>query len=165
MPLPVRFLRALALLGAGVAAAAPFSVTLSPTDAALKCSAHQTPQLTFGPPPAGTRSLALIVWDEQPNRLTGRWLVFDLPPGTRTLSPVPAASLTVSGGRAATNEAGQPGYTALCAPGRHDVYVDLYAIDEASLKLPPGTPLQQLHAQIKRHKLKEVKAHVVRTVP
>jgi phosphatidylethanolamine-binding protein (PEBP) family uncharacterized protein len=154
-----------AAVALGSAGAAPFSVTLSPTDPGLQCRSAQTPALTLGPAPAGAKSLALIFWDQQPNHLTGRWLVYDLPLNTRRLTPTQAAALRPAGAQAATNEAGQPGYTALCAAGRHDIYIDLYAIDVPTLGARAGTPLQTLHALIKRHKLKEVKAHLVRMVP
>lgn len=148
-----------------VAGAAPLSVTLSPRDPALPCGAAVTPSLTLsGTPPAGTRSLALIFWDQQPRTLSGRWLVYDLPLTARALGAVKAPSLAVAGGKAATNEAGQPGYTAICAKGRHDLYIDFYAIDVPSLKVPAGTPLQTLHALIRRHKLFEAKAHLGWTV-
>ncbi|WP_293910490.1 hypothetical protein [Deinococcus sp.] len=101
-----------------------------------------------------------MFWDEQPRHLSGLWTVFDLPLGTKALKPVAAASRTVSGGKAATNELGQQGFTAPCAAGKHNIYVDFYALDVASLNLPVGTPLQAVHAAIKRHNLLEAKAHV-----
>lgn len=150
---------------APVAAAAPLSVSLAAHDPALQCGTTVTPALTLaGTPPAGTRSYALIFWDQQPRALSGRWLVYDLPPGARTLNSTAATSLTPDHGKAATNEAGQPGYTAVCARGRHDLYVDVYALDVASLNVPAGTPLQTLHALIKRHRLLETKAHLGWTV-
>ncbi|THF87297.1 hypothetical protein E7T09_09155 [Deinococcus sp. KSM4-11] len=148
-----------------VAGAAPLSVALAATDQALPCGAALTPALTLsGTPPTGTQSVALIFWDQQPRALSGRWLVYDLPLGARTLRATPATSLTPSGGKAATNEAGKPGYTAICSKGKHDIYVDFYAIDVPSLNVPAGTPLQRLHALIKRHKLLEAKAHLSWTV-
>ncbi len=141
--------------------AAPFRVNLAQTDPALKCGATQTPTLTFGTPPAGTKSLALIFWDQQGSRLTGRWTLYDLPLNTKAVSPTAATSAQVAGARVAVNEAGKLGYTAPCSAGKHDVYIDFYALDVASLNLPAGAPLQTVHAAIKRHKLLEAKAHVV----
>ncbi|GAA4012302.1 hypothetical protein GCM10022631_25170 [Deinococcus rubellus] len=152
---------ATALLSAAPALAAPLSVALSSTDPALKCGAKTTPTLTFsGTPPSGTKRYAAIFWDQMPRALSGRWLVFDLPLSTKSLTPMPAAQLNVAGGKAATNEAGQAGYSAICSRGQHDIYIDFYAIDTASLNLPAGAPLQQVHAAIKRHKLLETKAHL-----
>ena len=143
-------------------AAAPFQVSLSSSDPALRCSAASTPVLSFsGTPPAGTKSYAIIFWDQRPSSLSGRWLVFDLPLGTARLSPAKAGALSVSGGKAATNETGKAGYTAICTGGRHDIYIDYYALDVTSLKLPAAAPLQTVHAAIKRHKLLEAKAHLV----
>jgi phosphatidylethanolamine-binding protein (PEBP) family uncharacterized protein len=142
------------------ALAAPFRVTLSAHDAALICSSKTTPALTFGDAPAGTKALALIMWDQQPGKLTGRWTVYDLPLGTKSLKAVPAGSSRVLGAPVAVNEAGNLGYTAPCAAGRHDIYIDFYALNVPSLKLPAGAPLQTVHSAIKRHKILEAKAHV-----
>lgn len=144
------------------ASSAPFAVALSASDTALKCGAATTPVLKFsGTPPSGTKSYAVIFWDQRPSSLSGRWLVFDLPLGTTALTPFPAGNLSALGGKAATNEANQAGYTAVCSKGRHDIYIDYYALDVASLNLPAGAPLQTLHSAIKRHKLQEAKAHLV----
>ncbi|GAA5512418.1 hypothetical protein Dcar01_01132 [Deinococcus carri] len=154
-----------ALLGPSPAQAVPFSVTLSPNDPALACHATSTPVLTFGPPPPGTRSLAVLLWDQRPGKLSGRWLVFDLPVKTTRLDAQNASRLRAGGGKAATNDAGQPGYTAICARGRHDIYVDVYALDVPSLGVPAGTPLRKVHALIHQHKLQEAKLHLVRVIP
>ena len=53
------------------------------------------------------------------------------------------------------------GYTASSPNGRHDIYIDYYAMNVTSLNLPAGTPLQTVHSAIKRHKLQEAKAHLV----
>lgn len=142
------------------ALASGFNVALSANDAALSCAAKTTPALTFGDPPAGTRALALILWDQQPGKLTGRWTVYDLPIGTRGLKAVPAGSGRVLGAPVAVNEAGRLGYTAPCTAGRHDIYVDFYALNVPSLNLPAGAPLQTVHSAIKAHKILEAKAHV-----
>lgn len=146
------------------ARAAGWTVSLSATDPALVCGARVTPDLRLGTPPAGTKSLAVIFWDERPGGLSGRWSVFDLPPGTTRLAPG-AARPAPGGGKVTRNEAGKLGYTAPCGKGRHDLYVDLYALDVPSLDLPTGAPLQQVHAMIKKHRILEAKAHVTRVNP
>lgn len=157
----VRLLSVLLVTASSVCAlAAPFTVALSAHDAALKCGSKLTPTLSFGAPPPGTRALAIIFWDEQPHKLTGRWTVYDLPLGTRTLEPVQAGSSHVLGAPVAVNEAGHLGYTAPCAAGKHDIYIDFYALNVASLGVPAGAPLQTVHSAIKRHKILEAKAHV-----
>ncbi|TSA78699.1 hypothetical protein FNU79_18790 [Deinococcus detaillensis] len=141
--------------------AAPFKVSLSGSDPALQCSSANTPVLKFsGTPPKGTKSYAIIFWDQMPSSLSGRWLVFDLPRGTTSLAAVSAGNLKLAGGQAATNEAKRAGYSAICSKGHHDIYIDYYALNVASLNLPAGTPLQTLHSAIKRHKLQEAKAHL-----
>lgn len=146
------------------ALAGGFNVTLAANDAALACSSKTTPTLSFGTSPAGTKALAFIMWDQQPGKLTGRWTVYDLPLGTRALKPLPASSSRVLGAPVAVNEAGRLGYTAPCAAGRHDIYIDFYALNVASLGLPTGAPLQTVHSAIKAHKILEAKAHVALTV-
>ncbi|GAA4018798.1 hypothetical protein GCM10022631_34890 [Deinococcus rubellus] len=150
------------VLGGSQASATSFQVALSASDTALKCGSATTPVLKFsGTPPSGTKSYAIIFWDQRPSSLSGRWLVFDLPLGTTQLKAASANALSVAGGKAATNEANQAGYTAICSKGRHDVYIDYYALNVASLNIPAGAPLQTLHSAIKRHKLQEAKAHLV----
>ena len=141
-----------------------FNVKLAANDAALACSSKTTPALSFGTPPAGTKALAFIMWDQQPGKLTGRWTVYDLPLGTKSLNSLPAGSSRVLGAPVAVNEAGQLGYTAPCAAGRHDIYIDFYALNVSSLKLPAGAPLQTVHSAIKAHKILEAKAHVTLNV-
>lgn len=151
----------LAVLWPGVAHAAPLSVKLSASDPALICGAKTTPTLTWsGDLPKGTRSLAALLWDQAPGKLTGRWLVYDLPPSTTKLSPTAANSQQLAGGKVAKNDAGQPGYTAVCAKGQHDLYLDFYALDVTSLNLPAETPLRTVHTSIHKHKLLEAKAHL-----
>lgn len=142
------------------ALAGGFQVGLSDKDPALTCASALTPALTFGQPPAGTKALALIMWDQQPGRLTGRWTVYDLPLGTRALKSGPAGSSHVLGAPVAVNEAGHLGYTAPCSKGRHDIYIDFYALNVGSLKLPAGAALQTVHSAIKAHEILEAKAHV-----
>lgn len=155
-----RLLSGLFMALSSTALAGGFTVTLAPRDAALTCSSKTTPALTFGNPPAGTKALALIMWDQQPGKLTGRWTVYDLPLGTRTLKSVPAGSSRVLGAPVAVNETGHLGYTAPCAAGQHDIYIDFYALNVSSLNLPAGAPLQRVHSAIKAHKILEAKAHV-----
>lgn len=151
------------LAGLTGARAAPLSVALAASDPALRCGAAVTPTLRLtGTLPRGTRSLALIVWDEQPTALSGRWTVFDLPLGTTTLAAQPLRTASIAGGKVATNEAGHLGFSPPCGKGRHDLYVDLYALDVPSLNLAVGALLQTVHVVIKRHKLLEAKVHVVR---
>lgn len=154
----------LPLVTSATALAAPFNVTLSAHDPALVCGSTATPALTFGTPPAGTKALAVIFWDQQPGKLTVRWTVYDLPLKTRQLTPIMASNLNPEGGKAGINEASKPGFTAPCASGRHDLYVDFYALNVASLGLPAGAPLQRVHAAIKAHKILEAKAHLALTI-
>lgn len=155
----------LAFLGSllvGLARAAPLTVNFTASDSALACGAKTTPAVAWsGDLPRGTRSLAALLWDQAPGKLTGRWLVYDLPVNTAKLAPTASTSLNVAGGLVAKNDAGQLGYTAVCAKGNHDLYLDFYALDVASLSLSAGTALRTVHAAIHKHKLVEAKAHLV----
>ncbi len=136
---------------AGSALAAPFTVTLSPADPALKCGSKAALNLQVANPPAGTKSLALVVWDQQPSKLTGRLVQYDL--------PADSALLPSSSGKTGKNDVGQVGYTPVCAGGQHDIYIDVYAVNVASLGLPAGAPLRKVHTVIHQHNLKETRAH------
>lgn len=148
------------LLATGRAAPAAFQVALDPHDPALRCDSTVSPALTLGAPPAGTKSLAVVFWDQQPRRLTGRWVVYNLPVSTRKLPARPASAAQLSGGTVGPNALGNTGFQAPCDVGARDFYVDYYALDTAKLPLPAGASFQQIHAAIHRHKLLEAKAHL-----
>lgn len=152
----------LGTLCCGVAQAAPLHVGLADSDPALTCGAKNTPSVAWsGELPQGTKSLAALLWDQAPGKLTGRWLVYDLPVNTAKLVPASSQSSQMAGGKVATNDVGKLGYTAVCTKGQHDLYLDFYALDVASLNQPAGTPLRTVHAAIHKHKLLEAKAHLV----
>lgn len=142
------------------ASALPFSVSLSKDDPALRCGAALSPALALGTPPPGTRSLAVVFWDQQPKKLTGRWLVYNLPVNTRQLPSQPAASPLVAGGTVGPNDLGQSGFVAPCDAGARDLYVDYYALSTARLPVPKGASFRQIHSLIHKYKLAEAKAHL-----
>jgi len=92
----------------------------------------QSPPLRWTAPPAGTRSLALRVYDPDARGLT-HWLAWGIPAGVRGLA----------GGRRApregTNDFGRRGYGAPCPPPgpAHRYVFVLYALAQP-LRLAPG---------------------------
>lgn len=91
------------------------------------------PPLAWTAPPAGTRSLALIVTDpdapdpRHPRMTWVHWIVFDLPPSSGTLK---GSDGRLSGGRGGLNSWKRLGYGGPCPPiGRHHYFFRLYALD------------------------------------
>jgi len=136
------FLSAILALAAGAAAAPPASLKLR--TAAFKpggdiprkftCSgADASPALDWDEPPAGTRSLALIMDDpDAPAGTWVHWVVFDMPASTRQLPEgVPKAETAPGGGRQGVNDFGKTGYGGPCPPpGKpHRYFFKLYAVD------------------------------------
>lgn len=118
------------------------------------------PPLAFTAVPSGTKSFAVLGWDDAPGALASTWVVYDIPATATSLPeavPEGASPMNFKQGR---NSAGKLGYSGPCpvAGGKpHRIYFDLYAIDAPSLGLPAGASLARVHAAIKRHRLLEAK--------
>ena len=117
--------------------------------------------LRFGTPPAGTKSFAILLWDDDaPAGLASQWIVYDMPISLTGLEAGVKDGANVQGFKQGKNTFGKLGYSALC-PSKggkmHHYYVDFYAINVASLGLPAGSSLNVVHAAIKRHKILESK--------
>jgi len=103
--------------------------------------ADRSPPLVRSPPPAGTRSLALLVDD--PDAPAGRfthWLAWGIDPGVGGLGEGQAAPLE---GR---NDFGTIGYRGPCPPrghGRHRYRFRLHAVG-GDLRVAPGTRTREL---------------------
>jgi Raf kinase inhibitor-like YbhB/YbcL family protein len=100
-----------------------------------------SPALTWGEPPAGTQSFALIVDDpDAPGGVFTHWVVFNLPADSRGLpEAVPAQAQLPDGSVQGKNDFGKLGYGGPCPPpGRpHRYQFTLYALDQ-SLDLKAG---------------------------
>lgn len=99
-----------------------------------------SPALTWGDPPDGTRSFALICDDpDTPRGTFVHWVLFNLPPNVRGLAQNVQKVETLSdGSRQGTNDFGKPGYGGPCPPpghGPHRYFFKLYALDTL-LELP-----------------------------
>lgn len=113
----------------------------SPIPPQYTCRGHNVnPPLNIFNVPAGSQSLSLVMHD--PDAVGGdfiHWLVWDILPGTETISvnDVPVGAVQGSNGL------GNNKYTGPCPPkgtGTHHYIFDLYALD-TTLDLPSGSAL------------------------
>jgi Raf kinase inhibitor-like YbhB/YbcL family protein len=109
----------------------------------------RSPPLTWGEPPAGTKSFALIVDD--PDALSGlfrHWGAYDIPASARSMS----AGQPV--GAQAVNGFGKAGYGGPCPPqghGLHHYHFNLYALDLDALELNPAATVEQVESEAQKH--------------
>jgi Raf kinase inhibitor-like YbhB/YbcL family protein len=119
------------------------------------------PPLIFGTPPSGTKSFAILGWDDDaPGGLASTWVVYDIPATASALPEAVPEGATPMNFKQGLNTAGKLGYSGPCPSAGakpHRVYFDLYAINLPSLGLPAGASLVQVHNAIKQHKLLEAK--------
>lgn len=95
-----------------------------------------SPALSWSAPPAGTRSLALIVDDPDapdpaaPKMTWVHWVLYDLPPDAGSLSEAVEPGALPAGTRQGRNDWKRTGYGGPCPPiGRHRYFHKLYALD------------------------------------
>ena len=88
-----------------------------------------SPPLSWGEPPAGTQSFALIMDDrDAPAGTWDHWILFNIPASTRSL---PESMPVNSGFPNGNNSWGRTGYGSPCPPsGTHRYFLKLYALDE-----------------------------------
>jgi Raf kinase inhibitor-like YbhB/YbcL family protein len=117
-----------------------------------------SPPLAWGDVPEGTGSLALVCEDpDAPRGTWTHWVLFNLPPATRTLSEaVPKQATLPDGAVQGTNDFGRAGYGGPAPPpGKpHRYFFKLYALD-APLRLQAGASRAQLLAALHGHVLGE----------
>lgn len=103
---------------------------------------NRSPALAWEAPPEGTGSLALVVEDpDAPGGTFVHWLVYNLPPETRSLPEgVTPDSRLANGALQGKNDFGKVGYGGPCPPrGTHRYFFKLYALG-SPLNLPPAAP-------------------------
>ncbi len=117
-----------------------------------------SPPLKIDGVPAGAKSLALIIDDpdapdpKAPQRVWVHWVVYNLPPETKSLPENASSTGLPQGTVTGTNDRKQNAYHGACPPiGRHRYFHKLYALDIA---LPPA-PLTKaaLEAAMRGHVL------------
>jgi Raf kinase inhibitor-like YbhB/YbcL family protein len=125
------------------------------------CSGENvSPALTWTQPPAGTRSLALIVDDpDAPAGTWVHWVVYDLLASLRRLPEgVPRTERLRDGGQQGSNDFRKTGYGGPCPPpGKpHRYFFHLYALD-APLSLPDRATRAEVDAAMRGHILAEAR--------
>jgi Raf kinase inhibitor-like YbhB/YbcL family protein len=120
-----------------------------------------SPPLEWSAPPAGSRSLALVVDDPDapdpraPRMTWVHWVVVDLPPAAGSLPEGVTASALSKGARTGRNDWKRAGYGGPCPPiGRHRYFHKLYALDVALPALASPTKAE-LERAIEGHVLAE----------
>lgn len=102
--------------------------------------ADVSPALEWTGAPAETQSFALIVDDpDAPVGTWTHWLIWDLPASTRHLAQ---GCKPENSGEEGANDFGRRGYGGPMPPkghGPHRYFFKLFALDVASLGLPPGS--------------------------
>ena len=92
-----------------------------------------SPDLSWGEPPAGTQSFALIMDDpDAPVGTWDHWILFNIPASARSLPESIGANAThPDGSLSGKNSWGKTGYGGPCPPsGTHRYFFKLYALDE-----------------------------------
>ena len=95
-----------------------------------------SPPLAWSAPPAGTRSLALIVDDpdapdpKAPKTTWVHWVLYNLPPAAGSLPEGVGRAALPAGAREGRNDWQRTGYGGPCPPvGRHRYFFKLHALD------------------------------------
>jgi len=119
------------------------------------CDGDDTsPGLSWSAPPAATQSFALTVVDhDAPMGSFVHWVLYDLPPETRSLPEgVPKQGQLPDGSRQGQNDFDKVGYGGPCPPqgSSHRYTFSLYALD-SKLGLPPRATRSQVEAAAKGH--------------
>lgn len=109
----------------------------------------QSPPLSWGEPPAGTKSFALVVDDpDAPSGTFRHWGVYDIPASARSLG----AGQSIGG--QAVNGFGKSGYGGPCPPkghGPHHYRFKLYALDIARLGLTSDARVEKVESEGQKH--------------
>jgi Raf kinase inhibitor-like YbhB/YbcL family protein len=118
----------------------------------------KSPALAWTEPPAGTKSLALIVDDpDAPVGTWIHWVLYDLPGDARTLEEGVAKDRQLShGAHQGRNDFGKIGYNGPCPPkgDPHRYFFKLYALDRKT-NLKAGGAKVDLERAMKGHILAE----------
>jgi Raf kinase inhibitor-like YbhB/YbcL family protein len=113
--------------------------------------ADQSPALSWDEPPAGTKSLALIMDDpDAPSGLFRHWGAYDIPSTTHSIQRGQAV------GKQAVNSFGKSGYGGPCPPtghGPHHYQFKLYALDVDGLTVPADAKVEQVEQEAQRHQI------------
>jgi len=113
-----------------------------------------SPPLSWGEPPAGTRSLVLVVEDlDSPGSRFTHWVLFNIPLDIRELNEaVSPQSRLPNGALEGKNDFGKIGYGGPCPPSGkpHRYQFTIYALDTA-LNLEAGASKKQVLDALEDH--------------
>lgn len=114
--------------------------------------ADQSPQLSWGDPPPGTKSLALIMDDpDAPNGSFAHWAAYNIPANASGIKRGEGGQF-----REAVNGFGRSGYNGPCPPkghGAHRYRFKLYALDVAALTVPTDAKVEEIEKEAQRHRI------------
>lgn len=117
-----------------------------------------SPPLKWSPPPAGTKSLALVVEDPDAPLITfTHWSVYNLPPDKTSLPEgVSKSEMLADGSEQGKNSFLKIGYAGPLPPTKkpHRYFFKMYALD-TTLDLEPGAGRKQLLRAMDGHVLDE----------
>ena len=112
-----------------------------------------SPALKWSAPPSGAKSLAIVVHDPDAPIDFTHWIVFDIPPGVRSLAEGASSEGAMpEGAFEGTTDFGRTGYGGPCPPGgrRHHYRFHVYALD-VRFDLPAGANRRQLESAMDGH--------------
>jgi hypothetical protein len=111
--------------------------------------ADQTPALSWGDPPQGTKSFALVIDDpDAPGGTFRHWGVYDIPASARSLGGGQKAGTEVN------NDFGKSGYGGPCPPkghGPHHYHFKLFALDVDKLGVSPSAKVVDVENEAAKH--------------
>lgn len=125
-----------------------------PIPAQFTCDgANQSPRISWGEPPAGTKSFAFVIDDpEAPSGTFRHWGVFNIPASTRSIG----GGLRI--GTEVSNDFGNPGYGGPCPPkghGEHHYHFKLFALDAERLALGADSRVVDVENEARKHAIAE----------
>lgn len=162
------------LLGSGppaAAAAAPLALQsrdlapgarIAPAQVYDESGCHggnTSPALSWDHAPSGTRSFAVLMFDQDaPGGGWWHWAIFDIPSGVTSLpagAGTPARHLLPQGALQVSNDWGSQGYGGPCPPSGppHRYHLMLYALRVAKLGLDAGASAAQVAAKARAEAL------------
>lgn len=116
--------------------------------------ADRSPALNWDDPPPKTQSFTLVLADSNPSPPFIHWVLYDLPPDTRSLPAAIPTQPFLTAGVQGKNDFGQYGYRGPCSPDEHRYAFKLYAVDTV-LDLPPGATYLDVMAVLEGQVLAE----------
>jgi Raf kinase inhibitor-like YbhB/YbcL family protein len=111
--------------------------------------ANQSPALSWGDPPQGTKSFALVNDDpDAPSGMFRHWGAYDIPASARSIGGGQRVGAEVA------NDFGKPGYGGPCPPkghGPNHYHFKLFALDVDQLKLGPTSKVVDVENEASKH--------------